>query len=150
MPRGKPTYQKPEICKECGGECCKSSPGCATPADFKPDIYNNLVEAFKSRKWVIDAWELSNGGKLHYVRPATIDSKRLHDYSWDYGPCVLLTETGCSLEPHKRPAGCRLLEPRTGQCKVHGVGKYNAARAWKPYEDLIHKAANEARESKER
>jgi len=137
-------YEDKEICKECKGECCKQYSGCTYPEDFDIDnLYEDLAEKFKSGKWAIDWYE--NFDDEHpdgyFVRPAHVGVKKLFDPSWG-GVCVFLTPTGCSLPFEKRPTGCRWMKPRRDhECFSEKGGKRDAAKAWKPYWDVLLEAA---------
>jgi len=142
-------FEKPELCAECGGRCCKRLPGLNLPEDFgstKEEIAANLAVALESRKYAVDWWagdlEGTEHSDVYFIRPATKGAERIYDPSWG-GECVFLAPTGCSLPPEKRPSGCKLLEPFADEeCKVHGASKKDAARAWVPYQDLIDEIAD--------
>ena len=158
------TYEHHELCAECGGKCCKQMPGAMYPEDVTADITNlvdGLKELFSTGKYVVDWWEgdprelydddLEYVDSGYYIRPRTIDDygrfgNSLFCPSWG-SRCVFLTETGCRLEPQKRPKVCRSLEPLgdPDKCIMHdGASKQDAAREWIPYHEQIHKAAKEA------
>lgn len=147
-------YLKPDVCAECGGECCKNLPGAAMPEDFPGDLFTELVKAFKTGKWAVDWWEgdpredKMELSKAYFIRPATTDSKFIYDPAWSPARCVFLADAGCELEPEKRPTGCRLLEPKHphGHCEAHGATKQQAAIAWLPYTEIIEAAVSEAEE----
>ena len=143
----KKNFLNPEICKKCGGKCCKAMPGSAYPEDFKEPLFESLLSAFKSGNWAIDWWEGDpREGKeevdvAYYIRPRTKDNDALFDPSWG-GECIFLNNNGCILKPEERPQSCRLLEPQeNGECIHHGNIKRGAAIAWLPYTDIILQAA---------
>uniref|UniRef100_A0A6M3LEY7 Putative zinc-or iron-chelating protein n=1 Tax=viral metagenome TaxID=1070528 RepID=A0A6M3LEY7_9ZZZZ len=96
-----------EICKKCGGECCKKMPGAYTPKDIE-NIFGSVENAVKSGKVAIDWWE----GKTpkYFMRPKTIKSNELYDPSWG-GECTHLKENGCELTEEKRPSMCKIMKP---------------------------------------
>lgn len=142
----KKNYLDIDICKKCGGRCCKSMPGSTYPEDFEKPLLENLVEAFKSGNWAIDWWEgdptnKNNLEKAYYIRPRTKGDNDLFDPSYG-GECIFLNEKGCTLKSEERPQSCRLLEPKEdGACILHGKSKRGAAIAWLSFTTVILKAA---------
>lgn len=154
----------PEICQECGGNCCQHMPGIAFPEDFgksRMQMLFYMVEALSTGFWAIDWWDgdprwngddrfESDLDQAYFIRPATVHAKgRLYDPSWG-GVCVLWSQKyGCSLKPEKRPRQCRMLKPvplemreRNDGCKTAEENdKRSAAIAWIQYHDLIETAA---------
>jgi len=150
----KKNYLKIDVCKECGGKCCKHLPGIAHPCDFKKPLKESLIEAFKSGHWAIDWYEgdpVKGRYKLHnvlFIRPKVKGVSELFDLTWG-GECIFLAYDGCTLKPLERPRGCRLLEPiSVDRCVPHKVeDKATCARPWMPYQKVILKAARAVGES---
>lgn len=101
-------YINYDMCKECGGECCKQN-GCVyLPQDFKSLDFEYL-------KAEIDKGNISIGGEpitgfldnawtfLLYLRARNVDSD-IVELIPSGNPCKLLTPTGCSLEESARPS----------------------------------------------
>ena len=155
-------YLAPEICRECGGSCCKKVPGGAAPEDmihlYGGGLQKALTAALNSGHWVIDYWygdprdgkyEVKKG---YYIRPRTKEDKqKLFGEGGGYG-CLFLTPTGCSLAPEDRPAGCRLLEPKPEHCVCHLGDDDNDKKIisieWIPHHDLILSIADSITEGK--
>jgi hypothetical protein len=138
-------YENPELCKACGGECCRYLPGAAMPEDFGlPGEATSLLAALASGRWTIDWWEgdprpgEDSLSHAYFVRPATKGNEgERYDPSWG-GVCTFLSTDGCELPPEARPALCRFLEPRAdGNCIKHGVTKQEASIAWLDWADLL-------------
>lgn len=96
-----------EMCKKCGGVCCKEN-GCI----YLPQDFNNLD--FESLKRVLDEGNVSISGQpiqfygnawtfLLYLR-ARNQNADIVDLITSGGPCKLLTSTGCSLGENDRPS----------------------------------------------
>jgi len=133
----KKNYLNKQICKKCGGHCCKTMPGAATPDDFEKPLLQSLTKAFKSGKWSIDWWE--DAIQEYFIRPATKHSVSLYDPSYG-GECVFL-EGDCKLGDYERPIECRMLEPGKKGCKKHGVDRETLSKQWLPFYDIIKEAA---------
>lgn len=138
-------YINVELCKKCGGKCCKFYPGIAIPSDFgntKEEILNNLTEAFKSGLWTID-W-LNRKNEEYFVRPAIKGKEFLiFDHSIS-GECVFLNTNGCKLDESNRPSGCLLLEPRDGEKCIQHLSKKEAINQWNKYKNILFEAAAKA------
>ena len=128
-----------EVCKKCGGRCCKSYAGAYHPNDFGDNITYELLEsAMETNNIAIDWYELDDGGMGLYLRPRHVDGGKI-DPSWE-GQCVNLTDNGCKLSFDERPYGCKSLVPNISNACVEGtVSKLNAYEIWKPYQDILNK-----------
>jgi len=143
---GKIGVENLDICKQCGGKCCKSYPGPATPDDFgAPDrqrMYDELYNALKSGKWTVD-W-IDQEQELYFVRPAI---KGFESSTFDHryiGECTFLTPTGCELSFDKRPESCRMLVPKVNErCDSQGYTRAYVVKMWQPYIDVLIKAATD-------
>lgn len=148
-------YENIELCKKCGGECCKRIPGIYYPEDFgktKEEIFNNLKKAFEEGYTAIDWWdnyEDENGYEFdaYFIRPKTKNKLNvIRDPSWG-GECIFLTDNGCKLKYENRPTVCRMLEPNIeGKCKNHSLSKLKIVGRWLPYNDIIEEAEREINE----
>jgi Fe-S-cluster containining protein len=132
--------ENPEVCKVCGGKCCKTYPGPATPEDFgAPDIEKlrkNLFKALSSGRWTVD-WVKQEEG-LYFVRPTV---KGFEGSVFDHrytGECTFLTETGCKLSFENRHESCRMLIPKIDErCDSQGYTRAVVAQRWKEYYDIL-------------
>jgi Fe-S-cluster containining protein len=142
------SYERADLCAPCGGGCCKSMPGSATPEDFgAPDravMVTRIRSALASGTWSVDWWEgeCGNFESPNYLRPATVKGRgRIYDASWG-GACVFHGDDGCKIFP-SRPSGCRGLEPSaggSGGCTVRHSSKEDCAIAWGEYQAEIRRA----------
>lgn len=142
------TITRADICSSCAGKCCKQAPGLFSPCDFGPsekEMISAMTTALLSKRVAIDCWEGtfddSEIDSPEFLRPALSGQEGvIHHASWG-GRCTFLATGGCELEPEKRPAECRGLEPRPGgdDCDSH-YGKAKAIRAWLPWQDAISSA----------
>lgn len=129
------------LCSECGGKCCKSSPGVCFPEDFSfidgevDELL--LIESIVNGCFCIDYWEgwIENDYEPYFVRPAIKgdNEDKILDAGWG-GECIFLTDDGCPMEFDDRPLECRSLVPLPDGCElINGKGKKESAIAWVKY-----------------
>lgn len=142
------------ICSSCKGACCKYQPGITAPKQWgktKKEIAENLAVAFAAGRWAVDWWEgdTEPDGDLndvYFVRPHAVgyDQDTLFHGAGHDRQCNFLGKTGCELAPEARPDGCLQLvpEPLHENCLPKGApSKREYAVMWRPYQDVIMKAA---------
>lgn len=145
-----------DTCVKCGGKCCQRMPG-----EYHPDQWDltgsDIAEALAKGGISADYWEgdvleledeLDELDMVYYLRPRISDVpiNKIVDGSWG-GMCSNLANDGCKLTFADRPYGCQVLEPNTehpGECNS-AWSKKQAALSWRPYQDLIEDAINQAR-----
>lgn len=155
-------FDKPEICGECGGACCKHKPGYFWPEDIKgPCVKKTITDMLRSRKVILD-WcppkrpEWDNRDDDYYIKDVFVLSPNI--ISCDHvspthrdtvfvplwsGQCIFLGMNGCVFPSEERPLQCKLLEPvenYPGGCIAHNeesTTKYDCAAAWAPYNDAL-------------
>lgn len=140
-------YIDEDICRKCGGECCKNCAGIIFPDELKPNIESEIIRLLRTENYAIDWWDgdIEEGEeywRIMFVRPAHKNAiGKIEDASWG-GECVFFKEeVGCKLKFEQRPHGCRMLEPKPDKsCKGHSGGKEGAAKAWRDYQDEIKSA----------
>lgn len=104
-----------DMCKECGGQCCKEN-GCVyLPQDFDKLDFNSLRDQIEKgyisisgqpiTGFLKDAWTF-----LLYLRARNRDADVVDLITYG-GPCKLLTEVGCSLTEEERPSLGLLVKP---------------------------------------
>ena len=149
-----------EICKKCGGWCCKHYPGATIPSQWgknDKEILENLTEAFKSKRWTIDWYEgdprrgKNEMKESYFVRPADKEygDTFLFCPLWK-GECVFLTREGCSLTEEKKPLQCWTVIPREDFKCIQYLTKKEVAILWIPYRDIILEAAKRSGRFEER
>lgn len=142
-----------DVCKKCGGKCCKNSPCEFAPfqiLDDKSDIplIDQLIKFLECGKYAIDCWDGDVYGKdrycCYYVRVAaeseeTYGLLRLFDTDFWFGRCKLLTDNGCSLSWEERPVcGKSLIPNANGRCtSIYENGKEEMAKLWYEYNYLF-------------
>lgn len=149
-----------EICKKCGGLCCKKMPGIFSPSQFKKTMFDSLIKGFESKNLAIDWYEESpfdsendQIDQVCFIRPRIENHNNLFDPAWG-GECSLLTKNGCKLNFKKRPHQCQSLVPFEKLCfsensKItNKFDKAYYAKKWFPYQEIILAAAKEAEDAK--
>lgn len=130
-----------EMCKKCGGVCCKQN-GCVyMPKDFESMEFSYLKNELEkgkisisgqATKIVNDMWTY-----IPYLRARNKDAN-IVDLITNGGPCINLTETGCSLSEEKRPTFGLLVKPTKigGPCEKVKSG---SANDWLNYSEVLEK-----------
>lgn len=139
-------YENKEICKKCGGYCCKKS-GC----DY-------FVSDFESMK--LDYLEkVLNTGRVSII--ASFDFKRLSNGKLVYTPilslrarnnnrdiidllslktrCASLEENGCHYDINKRPGGGSSLIPKENKQCYSKINKIEELKKWIPYQKILER-----------
>lgn len=130
-----------EMCKGCGGCCCKSM-GChISPFDLKEISVKSIINLIDEAQCIsIDWWDgnpLTNehdNTRCYFLRIKNRDSKVI-DPSFG-GVCSILTDIGCPLSFEYRPKGARDLIPCENDC-VDNYSKQQTAIDWMPYQDIM-------------
>jgi Fe-S-cluster containining protein len=145
-----------DLCKKCGGRCCKKIPGFTWPEDLMVDnesFEESIFKLFISGNWSIDWWEGDpREGKDdivrgYFIRSAIKGCEEIFDPSWGGECCFLSTEDGCVLSFEKRPRQCRELIPvENNKCfySSDNIDKKSAAVAWIPYHNILISAKHKA------
>ena len=134
-------YVDYEMCKKCGGACCKQN-GCVyAPTDFKSMDFSYLKEEIEKGKISISGQASSFAGGMWtyipYLRAKNNDAE-IVDLITKGGPCANLTEKGCSLTEEERPTFGLLVKPT----KIGGPWKLEnqeQALNWIDYSDVLEK-----------
>lgn len=135
-------YINYEMCKKCGGICCKQT-GCVyLPKDFKKLEFNYLINLLNEGNISIsgqptpfplikDAWTY-----IPYLRARNQDAE-IVDLITKGGPCKLLTDTGCSLKESLRPSMGLSIKPTVlgGPCQNMYTG--DIASEWLEHSELL-------------
>lgn len=128
-----------EMCKKCGGVCCKQN-GCVyAPSDFESMKYSYLKNIINQGKISISgqpvpfldsAWTF-----IPYLRARNFGAPIVDLFSKG-GPCINLTDVGCTLSENTRPAFGLLVEPTQigGPCEKR---ENNLAEDWLYYSDVL-------------
>ena len=150
-----------EMCKQCGGECCKNC-GCElSPTDFVGEItFERIIDLLKTGLVSIDCWEGDpridlaakvilgieppeeyNLRRAYFLRMRNVETSVIN-YSWGLVHCILLSEEGCRLDFNHRPCGGRALVPKKdikGHCESD-YSKRESSIEWIEYESLLEDA----------
>ena len=137
-----------EICRKCGGMCCKKS-GCDYSANDFLDVsyeglYNELKKGDKSIVCYMSFNEGSNGKYTYqpflYLRARNKNRDIIDLISIKTG-CALLQANGCSFSYEDRPSGGKNLTPvkkSEGPC-TPVVDPMDIVNTWKPYQKILQR-----------
>lgn len=134
-----------EVCKNCGGRCCKKS-GCDYwPSDLPDKTYKGILKFLENDKVSIVAmmnFKRINGKLCNfpflYLRERNT-GRDVVDLLSMKTPCSNLTEHGCSYTYEERPSGGKNLTPsKDGLCypKEDNLKK---VLEWSPYQKQLEK-----------
>lgn len=134
-----------EVCKNCGGRCCKKS-GCDYwPSDLPDKTYKGILKFLENGKVSIVAmmnFKRINGKLCNfpflYLRERNT-GRDVVDLLSMKTPCSNLTEHGCSYTYEERPSGGKNLTPsKDGLCypKEDNLKK---VLEWSPYQKQLEK-----------
>ena len=138
-------YEDRDICRECGGFCCKKS-GCDySPRDFDDLSINKLHEKLLEGNISIISYlefKRSGNGKLYaepflYLRARNTDRDVVDLVSYKKR-CSMLREDGCSYSFEDRPFGGRNLIPGKTRC-IPEVDPYDIVMVWGRYQKVLHR-----------
>lgn len=140
-------YFKPEVCKECGGECCKRC-GC----DFSPDDFEEI--SFEYLKGQLEKGYISivfiDGDAIYddvgvFILRMRNCGMPIVDSGNESAPCILWKENkGCEFDYNHRPTGGRLLIPteeisRGLSRRCHSTYSLtDCCYEWKPHQKILH------------
>ncbi len=165
LPREHRGFVAETLCRECGGQCCKTSPGFCHPREWTKEGSDEL--AMDRIVTALGAGDFSLTIIPGDPRPnLSIPVPEVDQVQWsvvlrpgyqgasgkifDVGvnrPCVHLGPDGCRFTPEKRPLGCLALKPNPlapGKgCKESTYAGLDAQLAWLPYRDDLVRAAAE-------
>lgn len=134
-----------EVCKNCGGRCCKKSDCDYWPSDLPDKTYKGILKFLENGKVSIVAMmnfkrineKLCNFPFL-YLRERNT-GRDVVDLLSMKTPCSNLTEHGCSYTYEERPSGGKNLTPsKDGLCypKEDNLQK---VLEWSPYQKQLEK-----------
>lgn len=138
-------YENKELCKKCGGMCCKKS-GCDYfTSDFSVINKNSIIKALETGNISIvstlDFDTLNNGTKVAipflYLRARNKDRDIVDLFSMKK-QCSMLKEDGCFYSLEDRPGGGANLIPDAEMCKPL-LDPVEEMLKWKPYQNLLAK-----------
>lgn len=138
-------YENKELCRECGGKCCKKS-GCDYyPSDFEVLNKSAVLELLKTGNVSIVSaliFSKTKEGKdvvspFLYLRARNEDRDVIDLFSMKR-QCSMLTPTGCSYDLENRPAGGVNLIPGKDICKPL-LNQADELKKWTPYQNMLSK-----------
>lgn len=139
-------YENKDICKKCGGFCCKKS-GCdyyVSDLDVinKENLSKLLDTGNVSIVAAIQFSKLNNGKKcctpFLYLRARNVDRDVIDLFSMKK-QCSMLTDTGCMYDISKRPSGgVNLIPGENMKCSPLLDPRVEVAK-WNDYQNILSK-----------
>ena len=138
-------YENKELCKECGGLCCKKC-GCDYYIEdfesFEIDyLQKRILENNISIVAAVDFRRISNGKltmvPLLYLRARNVDRGPVDLISLKK-QCSLLTDTGCTYTKEERPSGGLNLIPKIGGCE-NLRDQLEMIKEWNKYQKILQR-----------
>lgn len=138
-------YENKDLCKACGGKCCKKS-GCDySPKDFSDLGINNLLQILAEGKIsIVSALSVERlpNNKL-YMRPilylrARNTNRPIVDLFSTKTTCSQLTDIGCSYTYEERPSGGKNLIPSSSGC-YPAISQLEIVQGWESYQKVLSK-----------
>lgn len=138
-------YENEELCKQCGGKCCKKC-GCDyLPRDFKDLSTNGLVDKILEGNISIVSTltisKLPNGGEA--ITPILLLRERnknrpMVDLLSLKTTCASLLETGCKYDKEHRPSGGRMLIPMENN-ECYNENPDLKVQEWLSYQKILER-----------
>lgn len=134
-------YIDSDLCKECGGVCCKQNGCIFLPQDFEKMTFNYLKNEI-DKGYISIAGQPFNGfynngwSFLLYLRARNCDAP-IVDLITSGGPCSLLTDTGCKLDEEHRPTLGLLVKPTKVGGPCEKMFPQEALMSWINYNDVL-------------
>lgn len=130
-----------EICRDCGGECCKHC-GCSYSIDnFKILSLKELKEKLEEGKTSIVSQFVINRKNVSYylqIRARNLDRDVIDLFSIK-NTCASLTPNGCSFKEEERPqAGLLFIPKENNQCYGYYTNE-TAYKEWINYQKVLER-----------
>lgn len=136
-----------ELCKKCGGACCKTC-GCQfSPEDFKEVNFDSLYHEIEKGYIAFDVFDDADWRGDTFVYYLRVRNKgeslcdSLRPILRKKQGCILLTKRGCKLTYENRPTGGRNLLPiydHDHHLNCHQTyDTVECAHEWLPYKELL-------------
>lgn len=139
-------YEDLEICKKCGGYCCKKS-GCdyfvSDLESMKLEYLENLLDS--GRVSIIATFNFRRliTGKLTYKLILSLRARNINRGAIDLlsfkTQCASLTENGCYYDINTRPGGGAALIPCADKPCYSEVDRIGELYKWIPYQNILKK-----------
>ncbi len=145
-------YEDAEVCRACGGICCKSN-GCSlSPEDMLREIAEweagqagGKTGSADPTKMQIEKWLMAGNCAIDSFsgKEGTCYFIRMRHKCFTFigvdamGECIALTDRGCSLPFEKRPRGGRYLEGRADRHCLQHYTREQMIEDWMPYQKQL-------------
>lgn len=118
-----------DMCKECGGACCKETGCMYVVDDFKPFNFRTIKSALDSGKVSLGSQPIqfrAHQWSIILFLRARNKNGDIIDLVSKGGPCMMLDENGCTYSEEERPSLGLAIKPTKlgGPCGIQGGEQY--------------------------
>lgn len=134
-----------ELCRKCGGACCKQTGCYYSSEDLKVVNSRSVIDLLDKgyTSIISDVFIMRDNPILLSLRARNKNAGKIDlvsCYSW----CTALTDTGCMYSFDERPSGGRYLVPNeNGNCAYRDTKLINIADSWEPYQSMLKSVCEE-------
>lgn len=138
-------YENKDICKKCGGQCCKKS-GCDYFVTDFESMNTSYLEEFLKKGYasIVALLNVEELNGRYIIEPvltlrARNKNRGIIDLVSMKTECMSLTETGCIFDISKRPSGGATFMPKeVGRCE-ETVSKLEEVKKFLPYQRTLQR-----------
>lgn len=134
-----------EICRKCGGTCCKETGCYYSSEDLKVVDARSVIDLLDKgyTSIVSDVFIMRNNPILLSLRARNRNAGKIDLVSCSSW-CTALTDTGCIYSFEDRPSGGRYLIPyENGRCCYNQPKLIDIADSWQPYQQMLKRVCEE-------
>mgnify|MGYP001863978402 CR=1 FL=1 len=140
-----PTLFESDLCRKCGGKCCKRN-GCAYAIeDFAEITKKGIMQKLEHEASIRATFEISNYGAtpVLFLESRGKGKGPVNLFSLPTS-CALLTDQGCLYKIEDRPTGGILLLPKEDEkhelcCEIDEHAQAILLKGWLKYQKLLNK-----------
>lgn len=145
--------ENPEICKDCGGVCCKNASCHWGTGDIEDFSFEGLKKLLQEKKYIsvlrfpgceCDSClrSVNHKGMYYYILRTRTRGTGIAAIATKIDKedkCMLLTLEGCKILFEERPMGARLLIPNAEKRCKHLYDFDDCIHDWQDYQDVLRK-----------
>lgn len=137
-------YTNRELCRRCGGKCCRNGGGIYSPEDFEEITFNSILKLYYDNQIMFYPVFSSKNERAGFILrvPQKGCGKIQRGINPERGECSFWKEgEGCTYQNYRsRPRGCKLMIPNEVNDRLRCLPIYDEEEAleeWLHYESII-------------